>query len=850
MTYTLDEIASIIKVKTPNNPTAPVSVLLTDSRSLTYPERTLFFALETRNNDGHRYMRDLYDKGVRSFVGRYVPEDMKDAADADILIVPDVVKALQSIARNHRTRFDVPVIGITGSRGKTTVKEWLYQLLVDDYNIVRSPRSYNSQIGVPLSIWEMDEDTTLGIFEAGISLPDEMTALQSIIRPNIGIITNIGAEHADGFSSLAMKCDEKAILLRDCDCIIYCGDDPVISEAVAEACLTAKEIAWSTVDSDRPLYISTITRHRENTRIDYSYLRADGSITIPFTSDADIQNAIHCLAVMLYLNRPADVTAARMETLSPVGTRIQVMEGVNNCLVVYDAYTSDLNSLSPALDFMARRRTRSRGTTAIISDVMHETLEPSKLYREVAELLYSKGVERVIGIGDEISRHSRYFNADSRFFPSTSAFLAEMSAGDFERELILVKGAAQFHFDLIAEMLEARRHETVLEVNLDSMVHNFNTFRAMLRPTTGIVCMVKASGYGAGSYELAKTLQSQGAAYLAVAVLDEGVELRQAGITMPIMVLNPRVVNYKTMFAYNLEPEIYSFDILREIIAEGEKYGMVDYPVHLKFDTGMHRLGFTEADLPELISLFRHQKAVRARSLFSHLATADCPDLNDYTMMQLTNFDKWCSDLREGFQLQDNASYTQHRRHYQLPGVPVRHGAPRHRAIWHSGAQRWKRVGAPPGVVAPHRHHLHKGVARRHTHRLQLQRHRRPSLAHRHPSGGLCRRHRPSSRQRRHESVDQRPSLPHNRQYMHGCLHDRRYRCRLRGWRPRGDFRRAHPCVRTLRCARHHPLRSPHLSEPARQARLLPRVSHASRRLLMRLRIPLTFVNSGCLTIS
>lgn len=649
MTYTLDEIASIIKVKTPNNPTAPVSVLLTDSRSLTYPERTLFFALETRNNDGHRYMRDLYDKGVRSFVGRYVPEDMKDAADADILIVPDVVKALQSIARNHRTRFDVPVIGITGSRGKTTVKEWLYQLLVDDYNIVRSPRSYNSQIGVPLSIWEMDEDTTLGIFEAGISLPDEMTALQSIIRPNIGIITNIGAEHADGFSSLAMKCDEKAILLRDCDCIIYCGDDPVISEAVAEACLTAKEIAWSTVDSDRPLYISTITRHRENTRIDYSYLRADGSITIPFTSDADIQNAIHCLAVMLYLNRPADVTAARMETLSPVGTRIQVMEGVNNCLVVYDAYTSDLNSLSPALDFMARRRTRSRGTTAIISDVMHETLEPSKLYREVAELLYSKGVERVIGIGDEISRHSRYFNADSRFFPSTSAFLAEMSAGDFERELILVKGAAQFHFDLIAEMLEARRHETVLEVNLDSMVHNFNTFRAMLRPTTGIVCMVKASGYGAGSYELAKTLQSQGAAYLAVAVLDEGVELRQAGITMPIMVLNPRVVNYKTMFAYNLEPEIYSFDILREIIAEGEKYGMVDYPVHLKFDTGMHRLGFTEADLPELISLFRHQKAVRARSLFSHLATADCPDLNDYTMMQLTNFNKWCTTFEKAF---------------------------------------------------------------------------------------------------------------------------------------------------------------------------------------------------------
>ncbi len=649
MTYTVEEIAAIIKVQAATGAKQEISVLLTDSRSLTFPERTMFFALETRNNDGHRYMRDLYDRGVRNFVARYVPDDMKDVTDANIFVVGDVVKSLQAISRNHRSRFSAPVIGITGSKGKTTVKEWLYQLLADDFNIVRSPRSYNSQIGVPLSIWEMNEETSLGIFEAGISQPDEMPALQSIIKPNIGIITNIGSEHADGFSSYREKCDEKAILLRDCDCVIYCGDDPLISEAVADACIPAKEIAWSTVDSDRPLFISTITRHRENTRIDYSYLRQDGSVTIPFTSEADIQNAIHCLAVMLYLNRPADITAARMETLSPVGTRIQVMEGVNNCLVVYDAYTSDLNSLAPALDFMTRRRTRSRGTTVIISDVMHENLEPSRLYKEVAELLQSKGVERVIGIGEEISRNSRYFPADSRFFPSTSAFLSEMSAGDFERELILIKGAAQFHFELIAELLETRQHETVLEVNLDAMVHNFNTFRAMLRPTTGLVAMVKASGYGAGSYELAKTLQSQGAAYLAVAVLDEGVGLRQAGITMPIMVLNPRVVNYKTLFAYNLEPEIYSFEILREIIAEGEKYGMVDYPVHIKLDTGMHRLGFTDKDIPELLSLLKHQKAVKPLSLFSHLATADCPDLNEYTLQQLNTFDSWCTTIEKEF---------------------------------------------------------------------------------------------------------------------------------------------------------------------------------------------------------
>lgn len=650
-TYTAAEIASIIKSRLPEgaDPEMPLRILLTDSRSLTSAAESVFFAIRTRNNDGHRYMRPLYDMGVRCFVAETIPADMAGLTDAAILLVPDVTKALQLLGRHHRNRFSAPVIGITGSRGKTTVKEWLYQLLASDYDIVRSPRSYNSQIGVPLSVWEMDESTTLGIFEAGISQPDEMMSLQPIIKPNIGIITNIGPEHADGFRSLREKCEEKVILMRDCDCIIYNGDDPVIADAVTTACIPAKEIAWSATDSDRPLYISGITRFAESTRIDYSYLRTDGSVTIPFTADSDIQNAIHCLAVMLYLNRPADVTASRMSMLSPVGTRMEVKEGVNNCLVIYDAYTSDLNSLAPALDFMNRRRTAMRSTTVILSDVMHETLEPERLYKEVAELLRRRKIGRVIGVGEEISRHSRFFPADSMFFPTTSAFLAAMGPGDFDNELVLVKGASRFRFELIAEMLEARQHETVLEVNLDAVVHNFNAYRSMLRPTTGIVCMVKASGYGAGAGELAKTLQSQGAAYLAVAVADEGVDLREAGITMPIMVMNPRVVNYKTLFAYNLEPEIYSFELLADVIREGEKYGVTDYPVHIKLDTGMHRLGFVESDIPELISVLRHQKAVRPRSLFTHLATADCLDLNDYTLGQLHLFDTMCSEIERHF---------------------------------------------------------------------------------------------------------------------------------------------------------------------------------------------------------
>ncbi len=649
MNYTISQIADILRLPQPMLPLASIDTLLTDSRSLTYPESSLFFALRTRNNDGHRYLQGLYNKGVRNFVVEYVPMLMQTISDANFLIVPDVTAALQSIARHHRKQFSAPVVGITGSRGKTTVKEWLYQLLQDDFNIVRSPRSYNSQIGVPLSIWEMDKDTQLAIFEAGISQIDEMTTLQSMIRPNLGIITNLGDEHHEGFESRRRKCEEKVTLFRDCDCIIYNGDDAMICDVIASSCTTVKEIAWSTKDSDRPLFISSIEHSHGGTCIKYSYLQTDGEFFIPFASAGDIENAIHCLAVMLYLGRVGDVILERMAALTHVGTRLNVIEGVNNCSIIHDAYTSDLHSLSPALDFMERRATASQSLTVILSDVMHETMDASTLYKSVAHLLKHKNIGRFIGIGEEISAHSRFFDVNAAFYPSTTEFVASVSAGDFDNELILVKGASRFNFERIVDALEAKQHETVLEVNLDAVVHNFNLYRSYVKPETGIVCMVKASGYGAGSYELAKTLQSQGAAYLAVAVLDEGVDLRKAGITMPIMVLNPRVVNYKALFSYNLEPEIYSFDILHEIIREAEKYGITDYPVHIKLDTGMHRLGFLEKDISELVSILMSQNAISPRSVFSHLATADCPDMDDYTLSQFDYFDRCCDALQEGF---------------------------------------------------------------------------------------------------------------------------------------------------------------------------------------------------------
>ncbi|MBO5250341.1 MAG: bifunctional UDP-N-acetylmuramoyl-tripeptide:D-alanyl-D-alanine ligase/alanine racemase [Muribaculaceae bacterium] len=650
MNYTISQIATILRLPMPAFPQNEINTLLTDSRSLTVAEGTLFFALRSSNNDGHRYLQNLYDRGVRNFVIEYVPASMQAISDANFLVVDNATIALQTIARFHRMQFTaIPVIGITGSQGKTTVKEWLYQLLNADYRINRSPRSYNSQIGVPLSVWEMNEDTQLAIFEAGISRQQEMAVLQSIIRPNLGIITNVGDEHHEGFPSRKAKCEEKATLLRDCDCIIYNGDDQLIVDVIENTSTTVKEIAWSTHDSDRPLYISSIDRHADHTTITYNYLQFEGSFSIPFTADSHIENALHCLAVMLYLGIHASVIAERMERLTPVGTRLNVMEGVNNCSLIHDAYTCDLHSLSPALDFMNRRANAAQSRVVILSDMTHESLNPSVLYRQVAQMLEQQHIDQVIGIGPEISQYSRYFDGSALFYDSTNEFLAQMSPSDFDNSLILIKGASHFEFSRIIETLEARQHETVLEVNLDSLVHNFNSFKARLKPETGVVCMLKASGYGAGSYQLAKTLQTHGAAYIAVAVLDEGVELRKAGITMPIMVLNPKVVNYKAMFAYRLEPEIYSFDILEQIIRQGEKYGITQYPVHIKLDTGMHRLGFLENDLPLLCERLKNQNVIKPETVFSHLATADCLDMDDYTIGQLETFDRCCDRLQQDF---------------------------------------------------------------------------------------------------------------------------------------------------------------------------------------------------------
>ena len=649
MKYSITEIADVLHISTRqlSNQDATVSQLLTDSRSLGDAAETLFFAIKTKNNDGHNYIAQLYSQGVRNFVVENAGRMPREMRDANFLQVPSTIEALQAIATAHRRRFQIPVIGITGSRGKTTVKEWLNQLLRDDYNIVRSPRSYNSQIGVPLSLWDIDDSTQLAIIEAGISTTGEMANLQAMIRPTLGIITNIGNEHNEGFASMAEKAHEKAKILYNCECIVYPADDPLVTDAIKPMLEVdvAQEIAWSCRDKQRQLYVSKIEKQGKISHIAYEYAGKESSIEVPFTDDQDLQNAITCLAVLLYMGIDTAVIGSRMKLLKPVGTRISVIEGVNNCTIIADGYTSDYNSLTPAIDFMKRRSGAQHDNTVILSDLMSEPISDDELYIRVSELLRSKNVRHFIGIGPDMCQYGKYFrNLNSEFFSSTAEFLDKMTQGDFENETVLVKGSPDFEFGQIIDMLEAKQHQTVEEVDLNALASNFKFFKSKLKPETKTVAMVKASAYGTGSYEVAKTLQDRGADYLAVAAQDEGVDLRKAGLEMPIIVLNPSVTNYKSLFLYHLEPEVYSIEECRQLIKEGSKYGAHEFPVHIKLDTGMHRLGFTKEQLPALIGLLHSQDVIKPASMFSHLCVADEPEQDDYTRQQLSYF-KECTDM-------------------------------------------------------------------------------------------------------------------------------------------------------------------------------------------------------------
>ncbi|BBD44620.1 Mur ligase domain protein/alanine racemase [Petrimonas sp. IBARAKI] len=641
MKYSILKIASILGIKNQNIAEGEISLLLTDSRKLSSPQETLFFAIETKQNDAHKFISDLYGSGVRNFVVTKLFPEWKSFTDVNFLKVTNTLHALQKLAAYHRKQFSIPVIGITGSNGKTIVKEWLYQLLEEDYNITRSPRSYNSQTGVPLSVWEMTENTTLAIFEAGISQPDEMKYLEPVIRPTIGVFTKLGEAHQENFSSQQQKCMEKMELFVNSNVFIYEEDNKIINQSADRMVLSQKSFCWSRKDPDAPLYIRKTEKNGNKTTIHYSFLNFEYSVSIPFTDEASIENAISCLAVMLYLNVKPGTISERMMKLEPVAMRLDVRQGKNNCTIINDTYNSDINSIKIALDFQQQRKVeQSLKKTLIISDILQTGLLPKSLYKHVAELVQQSGIEKLIGIGHDICENSEVFTVrEKHFFRSTEDFIRSNIWKEFENELILLKGARRYHFEQINELLEQRIHETVLEVDLDALVHNFNFYKSRISPQTKLICMVKANGYGAGAVEIAKTLQYHRCAYFAVAVAEEGIELRKEGISTPIIVLNPEVNGFEELFSKDLEPEVYNFRILDAFIREAERRGITNYPIHLKIDTGMHRLGFLPAQIPELLERLKSQKGLKVKSVFSHLAASESWMFDSFTQEQIDIID-------------------------------------------------------------------------------------------------------------------------------------------------------------------------------------------------------------------
>ena len=653
MTYTIEKVTTLIGARRIGEKDANIGWILTDSRSLCFPEETLFFALRSERNDGHHYISDLYRRGVRNFVVEEVPADAATTyKDVNFLKVISSLEALQRLSERHRDEFNIPIIGITGSNGKTMVKEWLYQLLSPSMVVTRSPRSYNSQIGVPLSVWLLNEQTQVGVFEAGISMPGEMEALHDIIQPTIGVLTNLGAAHQENFPSMEAKCEEKLQLFHDAKTIIYNADDEIVSKCVKAHPFKGDAIAWSQKDSKAPLYVESIEKKDITSTVKYIYKGVKGEYSLPFIDEASVRNSIICAAVSLHLGVTPQQLKDRMAKLEPVAMRLEVKEGQHGCTLINDSYNSDINSLDIALDFMNRRPDhQGRKRTLILSDIYQSGESAEALYKEVSDLSCKRGVEKFIGIGpaltaqkDEIQIKDKYFFADCDSFIASDVFAS------LRDEVILIKGSRKFGFDQLTELLEMKVHETILEVNLNGVVKNLNFYRSFMKPTTKLVCMVKADAYGAGAVEVAKTLQDHRVDYLAVAVADEGVTLRKNGITGNIIIMNPEMTSFKTMFDYDLEPEVYSFRLMEALIKAAEKEGITDYPVHIKLDTGMHRLGFNpKEDMDQLIDRLKHQNAIIPRSVFSHFVGSDSDDFDDFSAQQFKLFDEGSKKLQSAF---------------------------------------------------------------------------------------------------------------------------------------------------------------------------------------------------------
>ncbi len=646
---TVDELSSVLKpsVSSIGKSNATFTRILTDSRKVTDAGDTLFFAIRTKRNNGAKYIPELYAKGVRCFV---VSNDIDDnlqtelqmLKDANYWFVDDVVVKLQKLAEYHRQQFDIPVVGITGSNGKTIVKDWIVQLLSNDHNIVSSPKSYNSQIGVPLSVWQMSSENDFAVFEAGISETGKMEALKNIIRPTIGIFTNIGQAHDENFLTRYQKIAEKLLLFTHCEVLVYCADHKDIHSVVSEkeSLRQLNRFTWGISDENQVRLIETqLQDHSTSLKVEYNSIVY--YIEIPFVDRASVENAMHCITLMFYLGYEGDEIAERCRLLTPIAMRLEMDEGINNCMLINDSYSLDINSLSIALDFLQHEHQHFH-KTLIISDFLQSGMPEQELYSQVSSLVRQRGITKLIGIGDALSRNREQFaDLKTYFYSSTDDFILKHPISEFQNETILLKGARVFGFENIAKLLQRKSHETIMEVDLDALVQNVNYYRSLIEPTTKLMAMVKASSYGAGKVEIANTLQFNHVDYLTVAYTDEGVELRRNGITLPIMVMNPEEESFDNIIRYDLEPDIYSFRILDLFSNAVRLYAgnQRKVSIHIELDTGMHRLGFMESEITELARKLKSEDcSLKVKSIFSHLACSEDETMDVFTQTQIARF--------------------------------------------------------------------------------------------------------------------------------------------------------------------------------------------------------------------
>jgi alanine racemase len=632
--YAISKVKEVINAAGTIVNEGTISVLLTDSRRINNAAEALFFALSGRRN-GHEFIAEAYAAGVRNFVVVHGPEIKMPGAN--FLLVDDVLAALQALATYHRGRFNLQVIGVTGSNGKTIVKEWLYQLMAADHNIVRNPKSYNSQIGVPLSIWLINEKNDIGIFEAGISTTNEMDKLEAIIQPSVGVLTHIGSAHDEGFESRDQKIAEKLRLFKNCKLLIHNYDELI---NYGEDLPAETRFTWSQNFKEADLYVFAETIISKNYYLRARYKGQEIECLLPFLDEASFENAITCWATILALGYSPVEADKRIEYLAPVSMRLELKNGINDCSVIDDSYNSDVQSLEIALNFLNQQNQHEK-KTLILSDIFQSGLQEDVLYQQVANLIKTKKVDKFVGVGDALFRHQQYFDmAEKHFFHDTPALLKDLNKLHFRDEDILIKGSRSFEFESISRALVQMSHETVLEINLNTLVGNLNFYKSKLKPGVKIMAMVKAFSYGSGTFEVANILQYNKVDYLAVAYIDEGVALRQGGITVPIMILNPEASAFDKLDEYKLEPVIYSFGLFDEFVKYALSIGITNFPVHIKIDTGMHRLGFEMFEVETLCDFLEDNNFVQVKSVFSHLAASESSQHDEFTLKQVLTFDK------------------------------------------------------------------------------------------------------------------------------------------------------------------------------------------------------------------